>query len=177
MEANSYSRNMSLFLTGVPQEVVFAPKDFPKVVTEKYNKDYDLEDMITWGVLDFNRFPAKKLGAQIMGFLEKMDYHAIGKMINDLKNTRFLISQQFPLVHSISNEYYKEFRAYMSQKMASKKLKKVKFDQVTKQHLDYFKETILSNQTKRNLSVSQKQDLMQGQFPNMGFSRSTIYKI
>ena len=91
-----------------------------------------------------------------MGFLEKMDYHAIGKMINDLKNTRFLISQQFPLVHSISNEYYKEFRAYMSEKMASKKLKKVKFDQVTKQHLDYFKETILSNQTKRNLSVSQK---------------------
>lgn len=49
-----------------------------------------------------------------MGFLEKMDYHAIGKMINDLKNTRFLISQQFPLVHSICNEYYNEFRAYMS---------------------------------------------------------------
>lgn len=40
--------------------------------------------------------------------------------------------------------------------MASKKFKKVKFDLVTKLHLDYFKETILSNQTKRNLSVSQK---------------------
>jgi len=42
---------------------------FLKVKTEKFNTDYDLEDLIIWGVFDFNRYPAKKLDDQIMGFL------------------------------------------------------------------------------------------------------------
>lgn len=72
--------------------VAFELKNFTEIETEKFNKDYDLEDIISWGVLDVNRYTSQKLNAKIKDFLVTTDYQTIANIINNLKNTRFLMS-------------------------------------------------------------------------------------
>ncbi len=49
---------MSPFYNKVSEEVKLGWVQFEVQVTEKYNKDYDLEDMKRWGVIDLNRYSA-----------------------------------------------------------------------------------------------------------------------
>jgi|ETNmetMinimDraft_30_1059905.scaffolds.fasta_scaffold11118_2 hypothetical protein len=83
---------MSPFLSKAPSVVAFELKNFTEIETEKFNKDYDLEDIISWGVLDVNRYTSQKLNAKIKDFLVTTDYQTIANIINNLKNTRFLMS-------------------------------------------------------------------------------------
>lgn len=47
---------MSSFYDHLPEKIEFEDINFKKEKTEKYKKDYSLKDMLSWGVIDYNRF-------------------------------------------------------------------------------------------------------------------------
>lgn len=47
---------MSSYFSEVPEIVELREVEFQKVETEKFNQDYDLQDILSWGVFDYNRF-------------------------------------------------------------------------------------------------------------------------
>ena len=104
---------MSPFLTEAPEDIKFEVLEFETQKVDKYNEDYDLQDMIRWGCFDFNRYKAKELGEEIEEFLKDYNYKSIAKRINNFKETRFLLSHKFPLVQPICNEYLDAFQSYI----------------------------------------------------------------
>ena len=47
---------ISPLFTELPNEVILEKREFKELETEKFGKDYNLKDILKWGVLDFNRF-------------------------------------------------------------------------------------------------------------------------
>lgn len=54
-------KNMSPYYTELPIEVKLEKKSWEEVETEKFGKDYNLEDILSWGVTDYNRFKSENL--------------------------------------------------------------------------------------------------------------------
>lgn len=65
---------MSPFLANLPQKVDFELLSFKIMVTEKFGKDYDLEDLTAWGVMDYNRYNTTQLLVVVKKFLEQTSY-------------------------------------------------------------------------------------------------------
>ena len=51
-----FVRQMTAFFSDFPATIEFHEVEFKKVETQKFNKDFDLQDLNTWGVIDYNRF-------------------------------------------------------------------------------------------------------------------------
>ena len=64
---------MSPFLANLPQKVDFELLSF-KIMVTKFGKDYDLEDLTAWGVMDYNRYNTTQLLVVVKKFLEQTSY-------------------------------------------------------------------------------------------------------
>ena len=70
---------MSPCYTELPIEVILEKKSWREVETEKFGTDYHLEDILSWGVMDYNRFKSERLTYGIEEFLKLENYSKLVK--------------------------------------------------------------------------------------------------
>lgn len=74
-----FRKDISLYLTQLPEEVNFTKTTYKEVVTEKFGRDFDLQDLLSWDVLDYNRFKTADLTMEVSEFLQKSNHDKLTK--------------------------------------------------------------------------------------------------